>query len=733
MIRWEFPLPTCHHGVPLGNGRMGVLVWGEGTSLKLTIGRADFWDHRGGMKWTPEMSYARIRALLEAKDEAGLRAIFESKGADGKRPMQPTILPVGRVELALPSELKSAELEETTGVARLTLASGAVLEMEIAPRDPVLLVRCGAVRPGVSVMPAGVLCKGSFGNDKHAWAERGLPEPEMLERAELAGFVQALPADPAMCLGLRFDGGELYLATDRGPDAPAAVVECGTLLARAIAEGAARFSADARAWWAEYWGRAPKVEIPNPVLDQLYRYGMYKLAGSTNPRGVACGLQGPWIEDDRTPPWSSDYHFNINVQMCYGPAFAGGQGKHLRPLWKMLREWEPMLREHARLFVGVTDNDAGGGLMLPHAVDDRCTNMGGFWTGTVDHGCTAWVARMMYDAWRYGLEDDTFLETTAYPWLAGALNVYRGMAEKRGETYHFAVSVSPEYRGSAMNAWGEDASFQLAACHSLFDALEVVCARLGKPFRAEWAEFRKGLPQACVQSQEGAGWTQVAGGQIMLWKDTPLEESHRHHSHLGAIAPFETIDPLSPEWRDVVDRSMARWIEKGMGNWSGWCLSWASQLHTRVGNASTAEFILEAFVRYFTNHGHGVFHNVVHRGFSTMGGTALKDWNWQAMQLDGGQGACSAVMDMLAHDRRPAGPGGNGTVALFAGCPARWGRVAFEGMSLPGAFKVSATREGGKLTRLEVHSQRGGTFRYLTPAGETRSVETRAGEVVKVV
>jgi alpha-L-fucosidase 2 len=708
-IHWTFPLPSCHEGVLLGNGLMGVLVWGHAHTLRLTIGRADFWDHRGGLPWSAAMTYPAIRKLLESHDEPGLRALFESAPQD---PARPTLLPVGRLDLTLPGELASARLSLRSGTAIVELRDGRSLTLELAPRDPVLLLHFGSAKPtAITPLPSGRYATTAFGGDKPAWQDRALPAPEDVNRPELTGFVQSLPKDPALCLGYRVDGEHLYLATDRGPDAPAAVTETATLLSNAIREGPDWFSRDVHDWWHEFWDRSPQLTTPNPTLEHLYCYGMYKLGASTNPRGVACGLQGPWIEDDRLPCWASDYHFNINVQMCYEPAFAGGHAPHLRPLWKMLRAWEPALRENARLFVGIDD-----GLMLPHAVDDRCTNMGGFWSGTIDHGCTAWVARMMFDAWHRGLEDDAFLASTAYPWLVGALNVYLAMLDTAPDgTPTFPVSVSPEYRGSALNAWGENASFQLAACHSLLDALDVACARLGRIYDPRWTSLRTRLPKACVQKVGNSE-------QIMLWKDTPLEESHRHHSHLAAICPFQTLDPFDPAWNGIIDATLTHWIVKGMGNWSGWCIPWAAQINARVGNATAAEFLLEFFVRFFSNPGHGVFHNVTSRGISTMGGGAMKNWGWQAMQLDGGQAACAAVMDMLVHDRR-------GTVILFAGAPASWDNASFDRIRVPGRRLVSATRENGELTRLEVDCLDAGVFTYLHPdTGQTHSLSLPAGQ-----
>ena len=64
-VEWEFPrLGSCHEGMAFSDGVTGVLVWGGGDEIRLTVGRADLWDHRGGYAWTAEQSYTNIVALV---------------------------------------------------------------------------------------------------------------------------------------------------------------------------------------------------------------------------------------------------------------------------------------------------------------------------------------------------------------------------------------------------------------------------------------------------------------------------------------------------------------------------------------------------------------------------------------------------------------------------------------------------------------------------------------------
>src|SRR6185369_17260174 len=129
-----------------------------------------------------------------------------------------------------------------------------------------------------------------------------------------------------------------------GADAEAARAAAEVVLDEAVAHGYESLAEETSARWRHYWTTCPSVRLPNATLELLYYLGMYKLRGIAAPDGPAATLQGPWVEEYRLPPWSSDYHFNINVQECYWPAYAGNQVALLEPLFRMLQGWEPRLR-----------------------------------------------------------------------------------------------------------------------------------------------------------------------------------------------------------------------------------------------------------------------------------------------------------------------------------------------------------------------------------------------------
>ena len=715
-VHWFFPRPHVHEGVPFANAVTGALVWGEGCHLRVTLGRVDLWDHRGGMPWTAAHNYRDICAALEAHDEARLNAIFAIPTFGPKQPKQPFTVPVGTVEFDLGAGhcLDSATLDINNGTAEVLVRNTETSESRKSSRRILLRIRLAFdLARGVLCItwPKGLAPK-AIAHPAWEQLEAKLAplsyEPPVLFRGKAAsGWAQALPADPAVAAGWRAEDGVAYVGAVRGADPAVARKALGDLFGNLLDAGgvAAVRRASAR-WWRRYWADVPVIDIPNKTLQRIHDFGMYKFAGLTHPDGIAATLQGPWVEDYQLPPWSNDYHFNINVQMCYWPAYHGNRLGHLMPLFRMIRSWWPRLRENARLFAGVED-----GFLLPHAVDDRGTCMGNFWTGAIDHGCTAWVAEMMFRYVRYSGDLD-FLRSDAFPFMRGAMNVYRAMMEERDGRLSLPVSTSPEYRGAAMNAWGRDASFQLAAAHRLAEDLQEAARLLGETPDPMWADVSARLPRATLIPKQRAPI-------IGLWEGTELEDSHRHHSHLAAIVPFDTIDLDDPAWRDIVHDSYVNWIYRGPSLWTGWCIAWASMLHTRAGHADAAELWLDILDRLYTNAGHGTRHNVMFAGLSLMGKQAFDgygDANGEIMQMDAGMAGAAAVQEMLAHERR-------GIVRLFRGAPEHWRDVAFRGIRVAGGFLVSGTRtaEHG-VENVAIESTLGGTLRLESPWGAGRRV-----------
>ena len=665
-VTWDFPRTgSCHEGIAFGDGKTGVLVWGGGNEIRLTVGRSDLWDHRGGYSWTPEQSYTNIVAAVHSGDKDRLYGLFKKDTPKGQ-PRNPYMLPLGRVVIKVPGRtLKRGTLDPFTGLGSLEFAEGGKVEMAMSKNDG-----------GVFAMkfPEDVAFKvKTIPATDFPVYERQL-KPLGFEKALVVNdepvpdsgwFFWKLPADKAVWACWRMEGNQMSLTTGRGDsvcDVKPSFDDC---------------AAKSVAYWRRFWAEGARVKVPDPVIQRIYDYGMYRFGAMTDPDGVPAGLQGVWLEDDRLVPWNGDYHFNINVQECYSPAFRGGHFKNLLPLFKMVLSWRPLLKDNARKFVGI-DN----GYVLPHSVDDRGVCIGGFWTGTIDHGSTAWVAAMMMRYVRYS-GDVEFLKGGAFDFMRGAMNVYRAMMEEENGKLTLPLGPSPEWGGADVrSAVGRDPSFQLAAAHRLARDLVDAAKLLGEEPDAMWLDVEKRLPK---YSAGGSG--------IELFRGQALTESHRHHSHMAGFYPFDTLDLSDKATRDIAAKTYRTWVYRGTGLWSGWCVPWASILNTHVGNAQAAAELLRSWDAYFCNPGHGSLHNAYAPGFSTFTifGSFAGSGDGQIMQMDGQCAAATAVLEMMAHEV-------NGKVEFFKGCPESWREVSFENLALSDGRRVSGKRVDGKVS-----------------------------------
>ncbi len=719
-LHWDFPLTRVHTGMLLGNGTQGLMVWGEGNELRVTVGRAGFWDHRGGNDFSTRITYPELKRLLETGDEAGLRAAFavpEKEGApDFGRPQQ---LGGGRLTLTLPAgwTLEQGRLSLATGEIVVRVKNGSRQDSLRIRQHPEQELALLALPTSLSESELDLIPAHQF--VQATYEKVGIPAPHRWEEGESFQVVtQSLPDDLPLALGFRKVGQNVLLASELAENAEKAVWQ------NLQAADAAALRQVAASWWQAYWQDVPFAQLPDLMLQETYDYGLYKQACATPPQGLACTLQGPFMEDYQMVPWSNDYHFNINIEMIYYPALMSGRFAHFEPLWEMVNSWQEEISHNGEAFFGQE-----GALMLPHAVDDRAKVVGTFWTGTIDHACTAWMAQLAWLHHDYS-GDEAVLRETAWPLLIGAFEGFWAMLEEKEGKMSLPVSVSPEYRGSAMNAWGKDASFQLAALHAICEILPQAAAQLGEPADPRWAEVSEKLPPYTTFTGVYQEEWQRSNTRIALWEGMDLVESHRHHSHLGGIWPFVTYDPLSEDYAEVVGNSLATWRYRGMGGWSGWCVPWAAILMARTDQSEAAVNYLRYWRDNFVNEGRGTLHNANTLGHSVIGAPVWPKLppaeTKEVMQLDAGFGALTAVYELLLQQRRDG-------LHVFPGLSIYWKEAAFREVHAPGGFLVSAKVEQGEVVAVEVTATRAGELLLHHGLGETYTVngEAKTGSVLR--
>lgn len=647
-------------GMTIGNGELGLSVWGKDNIVNISIGASSLWDHRGGKNWSPQNNYSALRTAVARRDGMTVRTMFMNDAEDS--PMAcPSHIPLGRLVLTLPMPAEQVMLDVGSGCIAVTYR-GRKAVIAVSQQDKWYFTLLLPKEVGAELVPAFRL-SGTL-------HEIGYSEP----RKTQDGFFQPLPADSGYQVGMNRKGDELRCRFSRS-EAPQDLD---------FSRSFETVRRENLAYWRTFWKQIPELDTPNTLINELYRSGLFHFECMTAADGTPAGLQGPWLEDDSLPPWSGDYHFNINVQMCYWPAYSSGRFHNLLPLFRMILSWREKLRYNAKCFVGIDD-----GYMLPHAVDDRCVCMGGFWTGAVDHASAAWMAQMMFDYVRYS-GDTAFLKEGAWDFMVGVMNVYLAMLEKKEGKLTLPFGVSPEYRGDRLDAAGENPSFQLAAIHRLARDLIAGAGLLGLSPDPAWLQIEAELPQAAL-------WGEPGHEEIALWRNTPLEESHRHHSHLAALCPFNTISPEDEAWRGILERSRDRWIGMGMGRWAGWSIPWAVMLHNRFGNAEMAEFLIELWSRCYRNKGGGTLHDPNFNGLSL----GLCGSN-KIMQMDAGMGIVAAIADLFLYES-------GGILYALHGVPDSWEHFSVKNLYCPGGFLFSAERKAG-ITLIRFQATRPGTL-----------------------
>ena len=198
VVVWDFPrLGSCHEGLAFSDGTTGVLVWGGGREIRLTVGRADLWDHRGGYPWLATQSYTNIVSLVRTGRADELRALFKKETPAGE-PRNPYMMPLGRVVVALKggATLSRGELDPKTGVGRLVLSNGKTVEIAMGARSHLFMMRFDA---GVDWQAEVRHCM-EFPVAKKSLEERSVKPAEKWANDASRGFLWRLPNDVPVSL-----------------------------------------------------------------------------------------------------------------------------------------------------------------------------------------------------------------------------------------------------------------------------------------------------------------------------------------------------------------------------------------------------------------------------------------------------------------------------------------------------------------------------------------------------
>ena len=403
----------------------------------------------------------------------------------------------------------------------------------------------------------------------------------------------------------------------------------------------------------------------DPSLPLLYfEYGRYlMISGSSGELPI--NLQGKW-NDELQPPWESDYHLDINLQMCYWFVETLGMQHAANTLFNLIERYAPHGRKMARNLYGCN----GLTLCLQTDVWGRMTPESYGWS--VWTGAAPWLAQHMFMHWRY-TKDLEFLRSRCYPFLKEAAVFYEDYLIERNGQLWIVPSQSPENRFEGTGDWPVSLGYNSAMDIELITELLTNAAECADVLdtdadKAEkWRDIVARLPRLSVDSK----------GRLNEWDSerVEVEPGHRHLSHLYGLFPAQLFEPGSWEWT-AAERSLDARLSHGGGH-TGWSRSWVACMMARLGRSEDAWNHFIALIGDFAT-------------------VSLLDLHPpRIFQIDGNMGGTVAVCEMLMQSRR-------GRLQLLPALPKAWPKGKARNFRAQDGVSVCFEWKNGQLSRFEL-------------------------------
>lgn len=428
------------------------------------------------------------------------------------------------------------------------------------------------------------------------------------------------------------------------------------------------------------------------LTEAYFNLGRYLLIGSSRAGSLPANLQGLWA-DGFAPPWSSDYHININLQMNYWPAEVCGLGD----LTGNLFDYAERLLPHGEITARVAYGCRGAAAHYTTNPWGHTALDGDLSWGMWPEGL-AWLSLHFWEHYLYS-QDRAFLADRAYPFLKACtlFTLDYLVADPKTGKLVAGPSTSPENIYKLPDGTLGKVTMGPAMSQSIAFSVLSNCRDAGALLGLD-TDLQTQCSAAIAKLQR----LRIGeDGRIMEWPE-PFEESepgHRHISHLFGLHPGNEIDVIkTPDLAEAARKTLAARLSHGGGH-VGWSAAWLTLFRARLGEGDAAHDMLSKLFRDSTGSNH---FDIQPAGDEPI------------FQIDGNLGATAAVIEMLlqSHD---------GRLRLLPALPKAWSQGSVTGIRARGALIVDITWQEGKAQKVTLKPALDVSYSVVPPAAQVIS------------